>query len=347
MGIAEKLADEAVARQIDLSRFDASIRGRVIGLLEDLEREIIATLADATDLTTWRRDRLQRQLSDIRAVIDGYYGRISTLSAVEMQGLAAAEAQWQVDVTNKALGWDLMSAMPSETQLARLADATLIQGAVQGDWWKRQSADTQFRFMTEMRMGVGQGQTNAQLVARVRGLLGTSKRNAEAVVRTSVQTVAGRARQDTLRANDDVVRGQQQVSTLDSRTSDICMAYSGAVWDLDDEPIDGTTLPFNGGPPRHWNCRSTLVPVLKSFRELGADFEDMPARTRASMDGQVAGDLSFADWLESKPPEFADEMLGKGRADLWRRGVITLPQLLDQSGRPLPLEQLRTRHRAR
>ena len=62
------------------------------------------------------------------------------------------------------------------------------------------------------------------------------------------------------------------------------------------------------------------------------------------MDGQVAADLTFGDWLKGKPVEFADEMLGKGRAQLWRDGKITLQDLLNAQGQPLTLKQLRERY---
>jgi hypothetical protein len=58
----------------------------------------------------------------------------------------------------------------------------------------------------------------------------------------------------------------------------------------------------------------------------------------------VAADLSFSDFLKGKPTEFVDEMLGKGRAQLWRDGKITLSQLLDQRGNPLTLQQLRDKY---
>jgi len=61
------------------------------------------------------------------------------------------------------------------------------------------------------------------------------------------------------------------------------------------------------------------------------------------MYGPVASDLSFDDFLRSQPPDFADEMLGKGRAELWRSGRITLAQLLDARGNPLTLAELRKR----
>ena len=80
--------------------------------------------------------------------------------------------------------------------------------------------------------------------------------------------------------------------------------------------------------------------ILKTFRDLGVDLDEIPPSTRASMDGQVAEDLSFDDWLSKKPKAFQDKMLGPGRAQLYRDGKITLTDLVDLRGNPLTLEAL-------
>ncbi len=59
------------------------------------------------------------------------------------------------------------------------------------------------------------------------------------------------------------------------------------------------------------------------------------------MDLHKRYDKLRAKWLKSKPKEYVDDLLGKGRSDLFLSGKITLPQLLDQSGRPLRLDELR------
>lgn len=343
MNLSDKLADSAVTRQIRLQRYSAGLRNRVISLLEDTATDIIAKLSGAKELTTFSRDRLQKQLSDIRQLIDKYYQDIGALTAAELQDLARIEAEWQVKTVNTAVGAELMSSMPSEKVLGELAKDTLIMGAPSAEWWKRQSGDFQFRFVNEMRMGLAQGETNAQLVKRVRSVEDISKRNAEALVRTSAQTVAAEARRKTYQENSDVIKGIQQVSALDGRTTDICIAYSGGSWDLEGKPMDGTTLPYNGGVPRHWGCRSTEIPVTKTFRELGLDIDEFPAGTRSSMDGQVAEDLTFDAFLQGKSKSFQDDLLGSGRADLWRDGKITLQDLVSGNGRPLTLDQLRDR----
>lgn len=344
MALSDDLADAAVGRAIDLARFDAGIRSRVIALLEDLERDAVAKLTART-LTDYQQARLNALLAEIRAAIDGYYERISTLTAAELQELAGLESAWQTTTLNTAAGFDLAKPLADPATLARLADATLIQGAPSREWWAAQSASTADQFTRAVRLGVGQGSTNAAIVADVRRNMDVSRRNAEALVRTSVQTVAAAARDDTLQANADILVGRQQISTLDGRTTDICMAYSGGVWDMEGQPIRGTKLPWKGGPPRHWNCRSTVIPVVKSFADLGIDLPELPpASVRSSIDGEVAADLKFDDWLARRSKAQQDEMLGKGRADLWRDGKITLAQLLDQRGNPLTLEQLRAKY---
>ncbi|WP_327078137.1 colicin D domain-containing protein, partial [Glaesserella parasuis] len=68
--------------------------------------------------------------------------------------------------------------------------------------------------------------------------------------------------------------------------------------------------------------------------------EEMPSSTRASQDGPVSEQINYENWLKSKSPGQQDQVLGKGKADLWRRGVITFADMLDQSGRPLTLKDL-------
>jgi hypothetical protein len=117
------------------------------------------------------------------------------------------------------------------------------------------------------------------------------------------------------------------------------MAYSGAEWDLDGVPINGNTLPFNSGCPRHWGCRSLIVPITLSYRELGIDV-DKPKGTRASDLGQIPSDTTFDGFLKRHDAAYVDNLLGPGRAKLWRDGKITLNDLVNQTGRPLTLDQL-------
>lgn len=338
--LADTLHDAAIARAIVLARYDAGLRRKVDAILRKAEREIIAALPEATTQT--RRDRLAKQLRDIQATLAGYYTQAQDLTAEQMRDLVGIEAAWQANTVNTAVGFDLLSAMPAETTLAAAAGNVLIQGAPSADWWRKQSADAQFRFANAVRQGLAQSESVQQITQRVRREMDLSRRNAMTLVRTSVQTVAIEARDMTLRANSDVLRGKTSVATLDGRTTFTCAAYDGASYSVTAPyaPIPPTTLPYLA-IPRHWGCRSVWVPLVKSWRELGLDADDLPPSTRASMDGQVPETTTFEQFLAGKSEAWQNEYLGPGRAELWRSGKLTLADLIDGTGREIPLSKLR------
>lgn len=322
------LRDLYITHQIDLIRFEASARGEVMSILDRLGGEVERRLM-RDDLTSLRRAAQKRLLDDLTDATDKYYGEASRVMKSSLEKLAGIEAQ--------LLYVTMDAGMPTAEMLKAAASEALVQGAPSAAWWSRQAGDTAFRFKNEVRDGIASGQTTAEIARRVReDALSVSRKNAEALVRSSVQSVSNDARMEAFRQNSDIVIGVRQISTLDARTTEICMAYDGAEWDLDGNPINGTTLPFNDGPPRHWNCRSTLIPILAG--SLGFDLSE--GRQRATAAGPVGEKESFKEWLGRQPESVQNEMLGKGRAEMWRRGDITLQQLLDQRGNPLTLAQL-------
>lgn len=237
--------------------------------------------------------------------------------------------------------------------LDALVAGTLVNGSKPSAWWKRQSADFRNSFMDTVRTSMRNGESLTQGITRVvggtidgvtvPGIMKTTKAKAGALVSTSMSAVTNEAALKSFQANNDVIKAVTQLSTLDNRTSDICIAYSGQTWDINTlQPVPemGGTLPYNGGPPRHFNCRSRLTPVTKSFRELGLDRDEIPPGTRASMDGQVPEDITFDKFLRGKSQTFQDQLLGPARARLWRNGDINLTQLVDMRGNPMTLTQL-------
>lgn len=336
---ADQLADLYVIRQLILQRLIAgeqiALNRQLDAIAERLEEELAKG-----ELASMSTRRLNQAISQLAAIVQVKAPAIGELAALEAAFTGGAFAQIGLDI-----------ALPTESVLSRIASSSLIQGATIGDWFSRLQTQTRFELARNIKLGVSLGETNAQIARRILSqsdkgseVLAKTRRDANAIVRTSVATISNEVRQATYAENSEVVKGVQWLSTLDGRTSDICIARSGLVWTLPDYKPKGHKLPWNGGPPAHWNCRSTTIPFLPALEEMGIDPATVPAATRSSIDGDVAQDLSFSDFLKGKPTEFADEMLGKGRAQLWRDGKITLNQLLDQRGNPLTLAQLQERY---
>lgn len=351
------LIDQAVAE----ARYEAHLQQQVLDQLRALEEALLTALNGAgldTPRTDWQRARMQRLLVAVeRQILEGYQG-ISDLTAGELARLAQATSDSLVDGLNEAVRVDLFqTAGTTMAEWRLLVGATLVQGAPSADWWTRQGEDLAQAFADQMRQGMQRGETVQELAQRVKGtrtapgLMDVTQRNAEALVRTSVISVSNAAHLETYRKNGDLVKGIQWVSTLDTRTTPICQALDGMMWDLDGKPIDGA-LPFPG-PTAHWGCRSTQVPVLKSWedlaRETGGDtalarkLDQMPKGQRASMSGPVSGDLTYETWFEGLSPAKQRDILGPAKYDIWRRGNLSFRDMVNQRGNPLTVEQLRAK----
>lgn len=339
------LQDEIIHHTLTLFRLSATQVTAVLKRLRKLENKLKSEL-NSVDLSEIRKAEINALLKAASDMIVEFYTEIPNDLNVEAVSRAVVKATTKS--LTVALG-EVAIEMPTDAYFKSLASNVLIEGSPAKDWWAKQSENLAFKFAQQVRQGLANNETNQEIISRVigkngmPGIMNTARRNAASLVQTSVQAVANDARLETFRANADIVNGLQQISTLDSHTTDICIAYAGATWDLDGNPLNGSP-DFNGGPPRHFNCRSVLVPITKSFEELGLKNVPEPkATTRASEDGQTAAQTTFTDFLGRKSATYQDEMLGAGRAQMWRDGKITLRDLVNGQGRPLTLAELQRR----
>jgi SPP1 gp7 family putative phage head morphogenesis protein len=357
-GSNDIIADLMTKHGLDLLRFEAGQRRKVRGLLAELEGDLVAQLARIDPAGAVRSGaraaRLEKLLDQVRDTIRVSYRGASSTIAGELRELADIEAGFAARAINRGIGIELATSTLTRAQAGALVGEVLIQGAPVAEWWSRQAGDTLQRFTDQMRLGMAQGDTSAQLIQRIRGgtrngepvagFMEISKRNADSLVRSATQAVAERAKQSTYRANADILAALVWTSTLDSRTTVVCAVRDGLRYTVEDQEPIGHNVPWDAGPGNlHFGCRSSSRPETKSFRELGIDVDELPAATRASMDGQVAADTSFEDWLGKRSTAQQDEALGAGRAALWRDGKIGFRDLLDQNGRELTLAELRAR----
>lgn len=341
------LFDDIISGQLDIFRLAAAKRREVLRRLAKMEKELVDKLATG-DFARGERAKFTRFLKEADEIIKQGYTEVQ--GALEWQSLSETVAQMTADSLTTVLGpIEPTVKLPTQSFHDAVERNVAINGTPQADWWSRQTDNLRMAFAAQMRQGLASNETNQQLIARVRGkggvggIMTVARHQVAALVQTGTAAVANDARLATFRANSDIVLGVRQVSTLDSHTSTICIAYSGACWDLDGKPIRGTKLAFNGGPPRHFNCRSVLVPILKTFRQLGLDIDEVSATTRASDEGQIAANTTFDAFLKRKSRSYQDEVLGEGRADLWRAGKVTLRDLVSGDGRPLTLKELRSK----
>lgn len=340
--------DAALIFQLDLFRLDAATRARVLPILDHLQRELVGQLATSDNLTDWNKRRIRTLLADARATVAKYYADAQGELFDTLDGLAPIASTAAQAALAASVPVGLAVGLAPESYLASLASDAIIQGATQAAWWARQELDTAWRFETAVRSGLAAGETNQQIIARIAGKHGfpgvmeIARNNAAALVQTSVQTVANNARQATFEANADLIARYRWITALDSHVCPICVARADKAWGVDHKP-QGHSIAW-AVPPVHFNDRCVIVPETKSWRELGIDMPEPPPGMRASRDGPVPATTTFAQFLERKGAAFQDEVLGPGRAQLWRDGSISLADLVNGRGNPISLADLRAKY---
>ena len=342
MPVSRLLFDSTIELHLDMERVAIESRATVVSMLKAMEIELTDKLARG--VTDWSKSRINAQLKEADLIINQYYSDIATTSQTASAGVAQVAASATADSLVAAVGAQVaISAIPTAAYLETLASDTIIQGVTQSGWWSKQSSDSSFKFQSAVRQGLVGAETTPQIVRRVRDVMDLSRRNAETLVHTSVQSVANTTREKIFADNDDVMSGKEWSSALDRKTCPTCGALDGKRWTTDGKPIKHSMV--YQIPPKHFRCRCSMIPVLKTWKELGINMDELSDNTRASMEGQV-NDKTFADWLKRKnesDPTFADRTLGKGRAELWRNGKITMDQMIS-GGKPLSLSELQAKY---
>lgn len=263
--------------------------------------------------------------------VDKAFSEIRALMKQELREAAIIEAQ----ATTAG-----MQAVLPQVQLGELTEGAAnrvvaqrpFEGRVLKKHFDRLSQDTKDALERAVRQGLVNGESAAQIAARVTadlgGTLTMSTRNLEVTVKTAVTAATNAARFEALREMRQHIQKLIWVATLDSSTCVICAPLDGTTINLDD--------PGAAIPPQHYACRCSTAPIIA-----GA-----PAGERASVNGPVPGDMTYDDWLRLQPVAVQNRVLGKGRAQMWRDGKLgglNPLVLLDANRRPVPLKVLRER----
>lgn len=329
-----------IKHQIDMLRLSEGLNRDVRPLFTSLQRELLAEL-NMQDLSSYRRQRLSHLLSFANSAIESTYTSANDQYSLFADDVAEFEQAFTQQTVKSAVGVDLGTTLTAK-QLSTIAGDTLILGNPASEWWSRQSSSLTQQFSDQMRIGFLEGEGSAALGRRVRQVMGVSRREAETLARTSVQAVANEVREAVIAENGDLIQGYIHTSTLDNRTSMVCIERDNLKWNNKKEPV-GHNKPFRR-PPLHYNCRSTLIPWLKSFNDLSPKIQnDIPEGTRASMNGSVPQSMSYGKWLKTQPKSVQVEVLGKKRWELWQKRQLSLRQLTNQQGRPLTIQQIKER----
>jgi SPP1 gp7 family putative phage head morphogenesis protein len=319
MTAANDLRDQTVSHQIGLLRLSNATVAKMLALLARTEADIVRQLR-LVDPDSVIGRRLDAQIATVSRMYREAYDELTGTLVSDLADLAEYEAQYTARQLTRAVGTSFN--VPTRSVVVAAANSRPFQGRFLREWMAGIGEDQGRRVRDAVRIGFVEGESLAQIVARVRGtrvagfkdgILEIGRRSTERIVRTAITHTATRAREAAFASNGDLVRGVQWTSVLDGRTSLVCAAR------------DGKEYPINEGPrpPAHPNCRSQITAVLDGLPP--------PDRT------------TYEEWLRRQSTEFQNEVLGPARARAWRSGEVPLGGFVDRKGQAWSLDELRRR----
>lgn len=336
--VNEILQSLAIRHGVSIERFKGSEVKRLLDILAEADAAALEKLE--ARLKRLGHVELQRfgfglvtteRLMKVREAIDELadkaleilYGNL----AETMFKAAKAEVEFQAGAIAATVTVATDWISPSNSVLRALVRARPFTGKFLREIAREWSEGKKSRVTAAIRTAIINGQTVDEATQSVRDVLDNSRIGAERITRTAIAHVTNAARAETYIANSDVLKGVKWVATLDSRTCAECGALDGRVF-----PVKTARR-----PPAHLSCRCVMVPVTRF--DIG-----VPVSSRASSNGQVPGNLTFAEWLKTQSADVQEDVLGKSGARLFRKGGVNLDGFVDKSGRPFTLEELRRRN---
>lgn len=293
----DPIADAFLARTVRLQRLASGLHAQVDNALEEMRKRIITELVGGSG-----------RAGSVILIVSDVMRNVSANLIIAFR--AALESQ--VEFARKTL----RDETGQPVFFIETLELPEVLGVPFSSWFERIEQDmtlksvsaTRTLFATEPAPDVPSDFLSRELGL---GLVAI-----DALIRTLLQAMANRVTREIVARSFEGYHWQQ-ISVLDSRTSPICRDYAFKEWDADYMPVGGHALPFHDGTPRHWNCRSVVVPIFP---------KTLTTRLPLTLDGLMA--------------RIPVDVFGQRNSELFRLGLLTVADLVRQANRPLTVGDL-------
>jgi len=342
--VNEKLLDRYIRHSVYIERFKAEEARKIS---QHLNKEVFPELIDKlmTKLKTtdpnklkklWAIKRLRRLTASVDKITKAGMIKAKDTTVDSLMDLAEWEAKWNKSMIEKIVPLDIDMSMPNPEVLRQAVLTTPFEGHKLGTWFNAYSKSVRIGMMGAVKKGISAGEDLPSIGRRLRKVTSLKRKQAEYIARTAVSSVVNNAKEVVFSQNKDLVKEIQYVATLDMRTTLICINLDGKTFRVGEGPR----------PPMHFNCRSTTIPVISSWKEFGV--EAPPPATRASMTGAVPAKTTYKTWLSKKKQSASGrkdiiKILGKKRGELYISGRVKIEKFVGKDYMPLTLKQLAKR----
>ena len=228
----DKIFDSAIDDHINILRLAENEKLIAEKLLIDLRKDIITQIVDkdptGVTRTAFQDKRLKELYASVDEITSKNFDKLSKNNQQALIDMGNYEAGSSKAMIDNGVGLNVTAPKLSMNRIKSVVSKSMIDGKLMGDWWKKQDEDFVKRFegtmngiMNDFRSGALEGKALGQMISSMAAegaLMGYTRKNVEAMVRTSFMSVAADVREQTYKENEDILAGTKWVSTLDLRT---------------------------------------------------------------------------------------------------------------------------------
>ena len=287
------------------------------------------------------RDLLARDIrADVKPEVTRAMKEIHGTTANSLNDFSSASTSFHANNLEKSAGsfFKVIKPRGSEVALDIVGPNIQTSKTIRSHFDSIGSAELQ-RIQSKINLGLAEGVSQKQILASVMDTTKLTESQVKSLVRTSITRTEALAVDKVMEQNKDIVYGYRYTAVLDARTSTTCSSLDGQVFPLDD---------VRYRPPLHWNCRSTLVPVLKSKEEI-AKVESNRIKKRKLADiaaskltGESPKTENYSTWLIRQPMNIMRQHLGSEEAvALFQSGTLKVGEFFTAKGKGISIAALR------
>jgi len=302
--------------------------GKLFEDLTDSERKALQGLNFSS------RAKASRNIEEIKVTLSEWFSSLSTELPAIFEQSAIALAVYEAGYTVALMGETLKTDGEKIYQQAK--KAPFSGGQLVDYLFSDIAANLRKKVEYVIRDGFSQGQTNQQIINRIKGrksldykdgLLESERHVVERQVRTARNHVGNAAYIDVYKAlGYEYVK---VVATLDGRTCKYCASIDGKVYHIDD--------PTRPRFPVHPNNRTTYVGCDKDGNIAGQrpfvmderKVKDIPKEERKHLIGQLDANTSFKEFFDQSDEFFQRTWLGKSKYELYKKGEYSIDKFAD------------------
>jgi SPP1 gp7 family putative phage head morphogenesis protein len=298
------LYNSTIRHNVNIQRLAENDSAEMYKAYKEVVKKIIAHLPFVDDMN---KRELNALLAELTALQVDFYKQYKETLYTSFSEFMVSEAVFSASLIEKAVK-DYQATIPDSKKLLAILRNTPLSIGKNGagqllepflDNWSKSQINS---INGIIRQGWFESAGSRAIIDQVKVVTGNqAKRSISAVVRTATNGLANAATMATWQANKDVVMGWQFVSVLDARTTTECASIDSLnkVYDIGSGPQ----------PPRHINCRSTMVSVVK--------------------DSGPIDQLGYYEWLKTQPKDFVFDVLGPTRGELLISGKLSAKKFAD------------------